>query len=173
MTILPFVGTPLASLVLLSPYREKKENLQACLDHQRRHFSPFVASCDGLLGNEAKVVEHYKNRCRKPRHEMISGRSCSETTNFIMKLFVKLTSTGCLEFDQLNLQQYFYREYDNSIVVFQSSMRIKDGNVRIFGWANSSFRCSQFLTRMTMSIVFDADSAIGKPVFWKEIAIVN
>jgi hypothetical protein len=41
--------------VILSQEREKKKYLQACLD-QRRHFSPFVVSCDGVLGKEAKVV---------------------------------------------------------------------------------------------------------------------
>ena len=42
--------------VLLSHEREKKKYyLQGCLN-QRRHFSPFVISCDGVLGNEAKEV---------------------------------------------------------------------------------------------------------------------
>ena len=45
---------PLASPVLLSPYREKEKNLEAWLNHQRRHFSPLVASCNGLLGSEAE-----------------------------------------------------------------------------------------------------------------------
>ena len=34
---------------------KKKKYLQACLD-QRRHFSLFVVSCDGVLGNKAKVL---------------------------------------------------------------------------------------------------------------------
>jgi hypothetical protein len=34
---------------------KKKKHLQACLD-QRRHFSPFVVSVDGLLGKDAKTV---------------------------------------------------------------------------------------------------------------------
>ena len=34
---------------------KKKKYLQACLD-QRRHFSLFVVSCDGLVGNETKVA---------------------------------------------------------------------------------------------------------------------
>ena len=42
--------------VLHSREREKKKKyLQACLD-QNRHFSPFGVSCDGMLGNEAKVL---------------------------------------------------------------------------------------------------------------------
>ena len=42
--------------VLLAHEREKKKKqLQACLD-QRRHFSPFVVSCDEGLANETKVV---------------------------------------------------------------------------------------------------------------------
>ena len=35
--------------------KETKKCLQACLD-QRRHFAPFVASCDRVLGNEAKLL---------------------------------------------------------------------------------------------------------------------
>jgi hypothetical protein len=34
---------------------KKKKYLQACLE-QRRHFTPFVVSVDGLLGKEAKTV---------------------------------------------------------------------------------------------------------------------
>jgi hypothetical protein len=34
---------------------KKKKYLQACLE-QRRHFTPFVESFDGLLGKEAKTV---------------------------------------------------------------------------------------------------------------------
>jgi hypothetical protein len=42
--------------VLSTHEREKKKkNLGACLE-QRRHFSPFVASADGLLGKEAKIL---------------------------------------------------------------------------------------------------------------------
>jgi hypothetical protein len=42
--------------VLEQHEREKKKKyLQACLD-QRRHFSPFVVSTDGLIGREAKVI---------------------------------------------------------------------------------------------------------------------
>jgi hypothetical protein len=33
----------------------KKKYLGACLE-QRRHFSPFVVSTDGLLGKEAKIL---------------------------------------------------------------------------------------------------------------------
>ena len=41
--------------VLLSREREKKKYLQACLD-LRRHFSPFVVSCAGVLAHEATVL---------------------------------------------------------------------------------------------------------------------
>jgi hypothetical protein len=42
--------------VLEAHEREKeKKYLGACLE-QRRHFSPFVASTDGLLGKEAKIL---------------------------------------------------------------------------------------------------------------------
>jgi hypothetical protein len=34
---------------------KKKKHLGACLE-QRRHFSPFVVSADGLLGKEAKLL---------------------------------------------------------------------------------------------------------------------
>jgi hypothetical protein len=35
--------------------KKKKKYLWACLE-QRRHFSPFVVSTDGLLGKEAKIL---------------------------------------------------------------------------------------------------------------------
>ena len=58
--------------VHLSREREKKKKyLQACLD-QRRHFSPFVVSCDGVLGNEAKVVQQNLAGIAKK-----SGKSCT------------------------------------------------------------------------------------------------
>jgi hypothetical protein len=42
--------------VLAAHEREKKKKyLGACLE-QRRHFSPFVVSTDGLLGKEAKIL---------------------------------------------------------------------------------------------------------------------
>jgi hypothetical protein len=42
--------------VLSAHEREKKKKyLGACLE-QRRHFSPFVVSTDGLLGKEAKIL---------------------------------------------------------------------------------------------------------------------
>ena len=65
--------------VLLSQEREKKKKyLQACLD-QRRHFSPLVVSCDGVLGNEAKVVlQNLAGSLAKK-----SGKSYSETSNFM------------------------------------------------------------------------------------------
>ena len=34
---------------------KKKKYLKACLE-QRRHFSPFVASTDGLLGKESRTL---------------------------------------------------------------------------------------------------------------------
>ena len=42
--------------VLAAHEREKKKKyLEPCLE-QRRHFSPFVVSTDGLFGKEAKIV---------------------------------------------------------------------------------------------------------------------
>ena len=41
-------------MTFISPH-ESEKYLQACLD-QHRHFSRFVVSCNGVLGNEAKVV---------------------------------------------------------------------------------------------------------------------
>jgi hypothetical protein len=42
--------------VLEAHEREKKKKyLEACLE-QRRHFSPFVASTDGLLGKESRTL---------------------------------------------------------------------------------------------------------------------
>ena len=67
--------------VLLSHEREKtkKKYIKACLD-QRRHFSPFVVSCGGVLGNEAKVaLQNLAGSVAKK-----SGKSYSETSN-VMK----------------------------------------------------------------------------------------
>ena len=51
--------------VLLSHERDKKKNyLQACQD-QRRHCSAFVVSCDGVLGNEAKVQLYPEKLCQE------------------------------------------------------------------------------------------------------------
>ena len=65
--------------VLLSHEHEKKKKyLQACLD-QRHHFSPFVVSCDGMLGKEAKsVLQNLAGSLSKK-----SGKSYSETSNFM------------------------------------------------------------------------------------------
>jgi hypothetical protein len=42
--------------VLIAQEKEKKKKyLEACLE-QRRHFTPFVESTDGLLGKEAKTL---------------------------------------------------------------------------------------------------------------------
>ena len=60
---------------------KKKEYVQACLD-QRRRFSPFRVSCDGVLGNEAKVLQYYKTLQEASSRK--SGKSYSETTN-VMK----------------------------------------------------------------------------------------
>ena len=38
---------------------------------QRRHFSPFVVSCDEVLGNEAKVQQYYKTlQDTSPRNQI-------------------------------------------------------------------------------------------------------
>ena len=65
--------------VLLSQERKKKKkHLQACL-FQRRHFFPFVVSCDGVLGTEAKVeLQNVAGSLTKK-----SGKSFSETSNFM------------------------------------------------------------------------------------------
>ena len=60
--------------VLLSHEREKnKKYLQACLD-QRRHFSPFVLSCDGSECLDAKPrhcsTTYCAKPCRKARREI-------------------------------------------------------------------------------------------------------
>ena len=53
--------------VHISHEREnQKKYLLTCLN-QRRHFSPLVVSYDGVLGNEAKVVQ--QKHCRKPRQD--------------------------------------------------------------------------------------------------------
>jgi hypothetical protein len=53
---------------------KKKKYLEACLE-QRRHFSPFVASTDGLLGKESptllkKLSELLTEKWEKPYSEI-------------------------------------------------------------------------------------------------------
>jgi hypothetical protein len=43
------------ALAAVHEWEEKKKCLELCLE-QRRHFSPFVASTDGLLGKEATIL---------------------------------------------------------------------------------------------------------------------
>jgi hypothetical protein len=50
-----YIKTSPAKALETAERAKKKKHLQACLD-QRRHFSPFVVSVDGLLGKEAKTV---------------------------------------------------------------------------------------------------------------------
>jgi hypothetical protein len=54
--VLIFEGYSDPHKVLEGHEREKKKKfLEACLE-QRRHFSPFVASMDGLLGKESRTL---------------------------------------------------------------------------------------------------------------------
>jgi hypothetical protein len=50
-----YIKTSPAKALETAERAKKKKHLQACLD-QRRHFSPFVVSVDGLLGKEAKTI---------------------------------------------------------------------------------------------------------------------
>ena len=77
---------------VLSHEREKKKKyLQASLD-QRHHFSPFVVSCDGVLGNEAKVVlQNLAGRLAKK-----SGKSYSETLNEVQDEHCNCTSNSSM-----------------------------------------------------------------------------
>ena len=51
--------------------------LQACLD-QRRHLCPFVISCDGVLGNEAKVVlQHFADSPIPKKHHEDKDEHCN------------------------------------------------------------------------------------------------
>ena len=66
-------------IVLETQEGEKKlKYLKACQD-QRRHFTPFVVSCDGLLGKEADALlrnlsEHLSKK---------TGKFYSETCSFL------------------------------------------------------------------------------------------
>jgi hypothetical protein len=42
-------------VLIVHEKEKKKKYLEACLE-QRRHFTPFVVSTDGLLGKEAKTL---------------------------------------------------------------------------------------------------------------------
>ncbi len=46
---------PPAAVILSREWAKKNQYLQPCLD-QRRHFVPFIASADGILGEEAQAV---------------------------------------------------------------------------------------------------------------------
>jgi hypothetical protein len=48
-------STPEKVLLCLQETEKKKKYLQACLD-QRRNFTPFVSSTDGLMGREATAL---------------------------------------------------------------------------------------------------------------------
>ena len=65
--------------VLATQEREKKRKyLKACQD-QRRHFTPFVVSCDGLLGKEAQaLLRNLAERLSKK-----TGKVYSETCGFL------------------------------------------------------------------------------------------
>ena len=65
--------------VLETHEREKKRKyLKACQD-QRRHFTPFVVSCDGLMGKEADALL----RNLAERFGKKTGKSYSETCGFL------------------------------------------------------------------------------------------
>jgi len=49
-----YLTRKLASIVQSAENEKKKKYLEPCLE-QRRHFTPFVISCEGLLGKEADI----------------------------------------------------------------------------------------------------------------------
>ena len=62
-----------------------------CILEQRRHFSPFVVSCDGVLGNEAKVVlltlqeASPRNQKRRPTYSETSNAMKSRMSIAIVR----------------------------------------------------------------------------------------
>ena len=50
-----YISRPLESVLEGQEKEKKRKYLNACLE-QRRHFSPFVVSVDGMLGHEASMV---------------------------------------------------------------------------------------------------------------------
>ena len=61
---------PNASILKYSEQAKKRKHLQACLTH-RRHFTPFVCTRDGLLGDEAeaflkRLARHLSKKWDKP-----------------------------------------------------------------------------------------------------------
>ena len=65
--------------VLAAHEKEKKRKyLEPCLE-QRRHFTPFVVSTDGLLGKEAKTLLRTLLAAIAEK----TGKSYSETCGFV------------------------------------------------------------------------------------------
>eukprot|EP00957_Ditylum_brightwellii_P163881 12476371-Ditylum_brightwellii.AAC.1 len=50
-----YISKPVKTVLEKQEKDKKRKYLQACID-QRRHFSPFVVSVDGMLGKEAAIV---------------------------------------------------------------------------------------------------------------------
>ena len=61
---------------------KKKKHLDACLE-QRRHFNPFVVSCEGFFGKEANFF--IKRLAKKLADEW--RRPCSSTINLLRTRF--------------------------------------------------------------------------------------
>ena len=70
------------SIVKSAENAKKKQYLDACLE-QRRHFTPFVVSCEGLLGKEADVfLKRLAMKLAEKWH-----RPYSQTVSFVKTRF--------------------------------------------------------------------------------------
>ena len=87
---------------------KKKIYLEACL-HQRRHFSPFVASVDRLLGVEAmatlkRIASRLATKCRQPYSKM-----CGYIKSRVAIIFVRATHRcirgSCVPAHQISVQR--------------------------------------------------------------------
>ena len=78
----PYLTRNPVSVLKSTENAKKKQYLEPCLD-QRRLFTPFVVSCDGLLGKGADVfLKRLSMKLAKKWH-----RSYSQTVSFVMTRF--------------------------------------------------------------------------------------
>ena len=73
--------------------------LEACLQ-QRRHFSPFVASMDGMLGVEAKTTMKRISSCLATKWKQSYSKTCGYVKNKIEITLVRATHL-CIQGSQV------------------------------------------------------------------------
>jgi hypothetical protein len=77
--------------VLIAHEKEKKKKyLEACLE-QRRHFTPFVVSTDGLLGKEAKTLLKKILALLAKKWEKLYSEVCGDVSAWMSIAVVRAT----------------------------------------------------------------------------------